>query len=75
MTTKESDQAVYPSESHRKHMEIHGVYYPLILHFARISAYHHAHTVGTYDICVMDNIGCQCSIVEKSPWEGSKMGG
>ena len=47
----------------------------LILHFARSSAYHHAHTIDTYDYLSYGYFGCQCNIVEKSPWEGSKMRG
>ena len=48
----------------------------LILPFARSSAYHQAYTIDTYDYLILYGyFGCQCSIVEKSPWEGSKMGG
>ena len=50
-------------------MEICGVY--LILHFARSSA----NRIDTYDYIFYAYFGCQCSIVEKSPREGSKMGG
>ena len=58
-------------------MGICGVYHVyvlyLILHFARSSAYHHAHTTDTYDYLCYGYFDCQCSIVEKSPQEGSKM--
>ena len=47
----------------------------LILRFARSSAYHHAHTIDTYDYLCYGYFGCQYSIVEKSPLEGSKMSG
>ena len=57
-------------------MEIRGIYCPLFdLLFAGRSDYHHAHTIGTYDYLCYGYFGCQCSIVEKSPWEGSKMSG
>ena len=46
----------------------------LILRFARSSAYHHAHTIDTFDYLCYGYFGCHCSIVEKSPREGSKMG-
>ena len=42
---------------------------------ARSSAYHHAHMTDTYDCLCYGYFGCQCSIVDKSPREGSKMGG
>ena len=47
----------------------------LIFRFARSSAYHHAHTIDTHDYLCYGYCGCQCSIVEKSPREGSKMSG
>ena len=47
----------------------------LILRFARSSAYHHIHTIDIYDYLCYGYFGCQCNIVEKSPWEGLKMGG
>ena len=47
----------------------------VILLFARSPAYHHAHTIDTYSYFCYGYFGCQCSIVEKSPWEGSKKGG
>ena len=47
----------------------------LILHFSRSSAYHHAHTIDTYDYLCYGYFGCQCSIFEKSPREGSKICG
>ena len=47
----------------------------LILHFARSSAYHHAHMIDTYDYLCYGYFGCQCGIAEKSPREGSKMSG
>ena len=47
----------------------------LILRFARISAYHHAHTIDTFGHLCYGYFGCQCSIVEKLPREWSKIGG
>ena len=47
----------------------------LNLRFARNSAYHHKHTMDTYGYLCDGYFGCQSSIVEKSPWEGSKIGG
>ena len=47
----------------------------LILCFARSLAYHHAHTIDTYDYLCYGYFGCQCSIVEKSLWEGSSVTG
>ena len=47
----------------------------LILHFARSSTYHHAHVIDTCGYLCNGHFGCQCSIVEKSPREGLKMGG
>ena len=47
----------------------------LILRFARSPAYHHTHTIDTYDYLCNGYFGYQCGIVEKSPREGSKMGG
>ena len=47
----------------------------LILRFARSSAYHHAHTIDIYGYLYYGYFGCKCSIVEKSPREGSKTGG
>ena len=44
----------------------------LILRFAISSAYHHAHMIDTYDYLCYGYFGCQCRIVEKSPWEGLK---
>ena len=49
--------------------------FPLILRFGRSSEYHHAHTIDTYGYLCYEYFGCQCNIVEKSPREGSKMGG
>ena len=46
----------------------------LILRFARRSAYHHPHTIDAYGYLCYGYFGCQCSIVEKLPQEGSKMG-
>ena len=46
----------------------------LILRFARRSAYQ-AYTKDTYDYLCYGYFGCQCSIIEKSPREGLKMGG
>ena len=43
--------------------------------FARSSAYHHALMIDTYGYLCYGYFGCQCNIVEKSPREGSKMGG
>ena len=51
-------------------MEICVVYCYFAL--ARSSAYHEAHMIDTYDHLYY---GCQCSIVEKLPRGGSKMGG
>ena len=56
-------------------MEICGVYCSLIFRFARSSAYHHTHMIDTYSYLCYGYFGCQCSIVEKSQLEGSKMGG
>ena len=47
----------------------------LILRFARSSAYHHTHMIDIYDYLCYGYFGCQFNIVEKLPWEGSKMGG
>ena len=47
----------------------------LILRFARSSAYHYAYTIDTHDYLCYGNFACLCNIVEKSPREGSKMGG
>ena len=47
----------------------------LILRFARSSAYHHTHAIDTYGYLCYGYFGCQCNIVEKSPWKGSKMCG
>ena len=47
----------------------------LTLCFARSSAHHHVHTIDSYDYLYYGYFGCQCSIFEKSPREGSKMGG
>ena len=46
----------------------------LILRFARISAYH-IHMLDTCGYLCCRYFSCQCNIVEKSPREGSKMGG
>ena len=46
----------------------------LILPFARSSAYHQARTIKTYDYLWCGYFGCQYSIVEILPREGSKMG-
>ena len=45
----------------------------LMLCFAGSSAYHHAHKIDTYEYLCYGYFGCLCSIVEKSPQEGSKM--
>ena len=47
----------------------------LILRFARSSTDHHAHMTGIYGYLCYGYFGCQCSIVEKSPRERSKMSG
>ena len=47
----------------------------LILRFARSSAYHQAYMIDTYDYLCYGYFVCQCSIIEKSPREGLKMGG
>ena len=39
----------------------------LILRFARSSAYHHTHSIDTYDYLWYGYFGCQCSTVEKWP--------
>ena len=36
-----------------------------ILHFARISTYHHALTIDTCGYLCYGYFGCECSIVEK----------
>ena len=61
------------TESHKQFV-LFIVYY-VNLRFARSSAYHLAHTIDTYDYLHYEYLGCQCSIVEKSPREESKMGG
>ena len=47
----------------------------LILHFARSSAYHHAHMIDIHNYLCYGYFGCQCSIVEKLLLEEVKMGG
>ena len=44
----------------------------LILGFARSSAYHHTHLIDIYEYLCYGYFGCQCSIIEKSPRQGSK---
>ena len=54
-------------------MVIRGVICPfLILRFARTSTYHHAHTIDTVVICVMDILAVNAALLKKRHGKGRK---